>query len=279
MPAAEHSLADDLALMRALALEAGKVALSWRRSDGSVRGWDKPGAGGPVTQADMEVNHLCFTHLTGARPDYGWLSEETPDDAVIRARSRVWVVDPIDGTRAYMNGRSDWCIALALIEEGKVVGAIVHAPLLGRIYEARRGHGAFLNGEAIRVSARRTEEGARLIGGAGILPAGSCLAADGMAPRPSAKQLRLAMVSSAEWDGVLILSSTADWDVAAGALLVEEAGGRVTTHEGDSLRFNCPVPRQKSVVASGNGLHPLLLRRARGISIPDPQARGMRRPG
>jgi myo-inositol-1(or 4)-monophosphatase len=97
-------------------------------------------------------------------------------------------------------------------------------------------------------------------------------------PKPNSTLLRLALVASGDWDAALVLGEKADWDVAAGALLVSEAGGRATAHDGAALRFNQAVPAQPSVVASGKGLHDLLVRRAGIVKIPDPQARAVVRP-
>lgn len=272
MLAAERTLAEDLRLMKALAFEAGELALQSRGRDGWVSGWEKSGGMGPVTNADLAVDQLCRQRLTTARPAYGWLSEETPDDLAVRACQRVWVVDPIDGTRAFMKGRDDWCIALAVVEEGTAVAGVVYAPSVGRMYEARRGAGAFLNGQAIAVSRREQEAGSRLIASEAVFRDPSLSMVELARPRPNATQLRMALVSSADWDGVVILSAKADWDLAAGTVLITEAGGQATTHQGNPLVFNRPVPAQQSVVASGNALHPLLVRRAKGFSLPDPQA-------
>lgn len=262
--------------MQALAKEAGDLALSYILK-GGAEAWNKTGGKGPVTEADLAVNRLASQRLQSARPEYGWLSEETLDDPAARDRARVWVVDPIDGTRAYMRGDPDWCIALAIVEEGEAVAGVLYAPALGRLYAARKGEGAFLNGRLIHASWRQKEEGLRLITNEGVVthPAWPepWPEVEVARPRPNATLLRLAYVASGEWDAALVLAEKADWDVAAGAVLVTEAGGQVTTHKGEPLVFNRAIPAQRSVLASGNALHPLLVRRSGVVNIPDPQAR------
>lgn len=282
MLAAERTLEQDLVLMKVLAKEAGDLALSYLQDGASAQSWNKTGGRGPVTEADLAVNCLCQSQLQAARPDYGWLSEETLDDPAARDRARVWVVDPIDGTRAYMDGKPDWCIGLAIVEEGEAVAGVIYVPALGQMYDARRGAGAFLNGQAICTSTRTIEEGLRLITNEGVVTHPSWPEpwprVELARPKPNATLLRLALVASGEWDAALVLAEKADWDLAAGAVLVTEAGGQATTHLGEPLVFNRTIPAQRSVLASGNALHPLLLRRSGIVKIPDPQARAVKIP-
>jgi myo-inositol-1(or 4)-monophosphatase len=277
LPAAERTLEEDLSAMMALAREAGDLALSYLAGGQCAEAWSKPGGRGPVTEADLAVNRLCASVLRRARPDYGWLSEETTDEPGARDRARIWVVDPIDGTRAYIDGRPDWCIGLAIVEEGEAVAGVVYAPATGQLYAARKGGGAFLNGAALRVSPRQQEAGLRLIANEGMVTHPGWPEPwppiELARPKPNSTLLRLALVASGDWDAALMLAEKADWDVAAGAVLVAEAGGLATTHRGERLVFNQPVAAQPSVVASGNGLHPLLLRRSSVVRLPDPQAR------
>ncbi len=280
MQAVERTLEEDLATLCRLAEEAGALALTYRAQGGGET-WNKA-SGGPVTEADLAVNRLCLARLSAARPGYGWLSEETLDDPGARSQSRIWVVDPIDGTKAYMRGGDDWSIGLAVIEDGEPVAGAIYAPALGRMYAARRGAGARLNGEPIRTSTRAAEAGLRLIANEGVVshpgwpePWPEVVLAR---PKPNSTLLRLALVASGDWDAALVLGEKADWDIAAGALLISEAGGRATEHTGAPLRFNQTVPAQPSVVASGKGVHDLLVRRAGIVKVPDPQKRAASRP-
>jgi len=276
LQAAERTLREDLDTLRALAREAGALALSFMHDGRETRSWHKTG-GSPVTEADLAVNRLCEQRLSSARPDYGWLSEETTDNPDARQKQRCWVVDPIDGTRAYMRGDPNWCVGLAIVEEGRSVGGVVYAPVLDQFYEAWTGGGAFLNGGKIHVSDCRAEAGCRLIAAEEMLshkgwpePWPVLTVAR---PKPNSTLLRMAFVASGDWDATLVLGQKSDWDLAAGAVLVEEAGGIVTTHKGEPLLFNREVPAQRSVIAAGAGLHPLLVRRSGFVGIADPQER------
>jgi myo-inositol-1(or 4)-monophosphatase len=278
--AAERTLDEDVRLLCQLAQEAGDLAMSYL-GNGGPEAWNKT-TGGPVTEADLAVNRLCAQTLKAARPEYGWLSEETLDDPGARQKSRCWVVDPIDGTRAYMRGGTDWCVGLAIVEEGEAVAGVIYAPALGQFYDARRGAGARRNGQRIQVSQRRDEAGTRLITNEGMIGHPSWrepwpevhLAR----PKPNATLLRLALVAAGDWDAMIVLAEKADWDLAAGTVLVSEAGGQATTHAGERLVFNQAVPAQRSVLASGNGLHPLLVRRTGYVPLPDPQTRAAMKP-
>lgn len=276
MRAAERTLEEDLRLLCRLAQDAGDLAMSYIRQ-GGAEAWNKTKGGGPVTEADLAVNRLCARTLKAARPEYGWLSEETLDDPAARQKSRVWVVDPIDGTRAYVDGDPNWCVGLAVVEDGEAVAGVVYAPALGQFFDARRGSGARRNGETIQVSGRQREAGLRLITNEGLTkhpdwrePWPEVHLAH---PKPNATLLRMALVAAGDWDAVLVLSAKSDWDLAAGTVLVTEAGGKATTHTGAPLVFNQAIPAQPSVLASGNALHPLLVRRTGYVSLPDPQAR------
>lgn len=276
MRAAERTLLEDMDTLRALAREAGALAVSYQQGGQENRAWNKAG-GSPVTEADLAVNRLCAARLEKARPDYGWLSEETTDNPDARRKQRCWVVDPIDGTRAYMRDDPNWCVALAVIEEGRAVAGVLYAPRQDRFYEAWTRGGAFLNGQAIRVSDCTAEGGCRLITNEGVLthpdwpePWPDLTLAR---PKPNSTLLRMALVAAGEWDATLVLAQKADWDLAAGTVLVEQAGGIVTTHNGEPLVFNRQVPAQRSVIAAGAGLHPLLVRRTGIVGIPDPQDR------
>ena len=278
MPAAERTLVEDLVTLRSLAIEAGQLALSYTLEGQSARAWEKTG-GSPVTEADMAVNRLCDLRLSASRPEYGWLSEETLDDPAARQKDRCWVVDPIDGTRAYMRGDPNWCVGLAIVEEGRAVAGVLYAPALGQLYEARIGAGAYLNGEIMRVSECQSETGCRLIAAEEMLnhkgwpepwPAVTV-----PRPKPNSTLLRMAFVASGAWDATLVLSHKSDWDLAAGSILVSEAGGIATTHMGEPLHFNRPIPAQRSIIASGKRLHPLLVRRSGFVDIPDPQEKAV----
>jgi myo-inositol-1(or 4)-monophosphatase len=263
---------EDLVTLRAVAREAGALAERYfARSD--VKTWDKS-KNHPVTEADIAVNDLIRERLMAARPDYGWLSEETALDNETRTAGRVWVVDPIDGTRAFMRGEPYWCIGMGVLESGKPRAGIVHAPILKETYEARSGAGAFLNGEEIHVSDCRLEEGCRIITNEGMLTHPAWVVPwpkmELAKPKPNATLLRMCWVASGRWDAALTLWRKSDWDLVPASLIVSEAGGLATTHLGEAYTFNRGEPAQRSMLAAGKALHSLLSARVKGVRLPDP---------
>jgi myo-inositol-1(or 4)-monophosphatase len=250
----------DFECLRYAAREAGRVARSyWGRSIEKGRKAD----GSAVTEADHAVDALLCERLRGARPDYGWLSEESADHEGRRDARRVWVVDPIDGTRAFIQGRDDWTVAVALVEDGAPVLAALVNPLRDETYEARAGEGAFLNGRRIQVSERSELPGAKL-----IVPEPLLKANRWRTPWPAASLVwansilyRMALVACGEADATFALKPKWEWDVAAGALLVSEAGGLATEPGGSPLRFNSPEAKVRGFLASGAKLHQILLER------------------
>src|SRR5512135_1835780 len=139
----------DAALLRETVQEAGRLALSLFRTE--LKNWTK-GASSPVSEADIAVNDLLENRLRSATPDYGWLSEESVDDEARLARRRVWIVDPIDGTRSYLADRDDWCVSVALVEDAAPILAAVFVPVSGEFFFAARGQGTTLNGAPVQAS-------------------------------------------------------------------------------------------------------------------------------
>ena len=258
--------AADLALIRDAALAAGALALAERET--GLKTWSKAG-GSPVTSADMAVDRLLRDTLLSARPDHGWLSEETADTPERLAARRIFVVDPIDGTVAYMKGEPWWCIPLALVEDGLPVAAVIHAPALNGTFTAVRGGGAFLNGQPITASDTADLDDASVLADARLMEGPHW-------PEPwpvmrfekrNAIAYRMALVAAGAFDAAIALTPKWDWDVCAGALIVEEAGGRVSDHHGGAWRFNQPDPRQNSLICSAPALHPLIVRRTTPIPL------------
>jgi myo-inositol-1(or 4)-monophosphatase len=254
----------DLRLLTDAARAAGEVAMGFFRADPDR--WDKPGGQGPVTEADLAVDNLLRETLTSARPGYGWLSEETPDHTDRLDRERVFIVDPIDGTRAFIDGGETWSHSLAIAEAGRIVAAVVFLPVRDRLYAAHLGGGATLNGAPMGVSTRNGIAGASVLAAKPILEPYQWI--DAEVPevvrkfRPSLAY-RMAATAEGRYDAMMTLRATWEWDVAAGTLLVEEAGGTVTDRKGAPVRFNNEVPQLNGIVAGGravqNGLIDRLL--------------------
>ena len=258
----------DLELIREAALEAGELATSFL-TQGRVETWSKAG-GSPVTNADLEVDRLLKQRLLVARPDYGWLSEETLDDETRLARRRTFVVDPIDGTIAFMKDRPHWAVSIAVVEDGQPACGVLHAPAHGETFVAEAGEGARLNGQPIRVSRRDRLEGAALLADTRYLRK-----PDWPEPWPEDLRIetrnsvayRMALVACGGFDAVVAISSKCDWDLAASDLIVREAGGLATDHRGRRFAYNQASVKKRSLVCAGPELHALILRRLGHIEL------------
>lgn len=245
---------DDLALLVQSVRAAGELAMASFRAPQEV--WDKS-PGNPVSAADIACDTYLRHRLIAARPSYGWLSEETADDPARLGCERVWVVDPIDGTRDYIRGRTGWCVSVALVERGRPVLAALAAPARRQLFVAQAGGGAALNDAAIRVSGLATLDGVRL-----PIDPPNLTAAFWPSPwpgsaveKPNSLALRLAKVASADADAWLEGRSVNEWDLAAAALICTEAGGTVTDRAGRPLVFNQSDPVIHGLAAATPALH------------------------
>lgn len=259
-------LADDVALLKAAVREASALALRYWRTELSV--WQKPG-GTPVSEADITVDRHLRQRLCDARPDYGWLSEETEDDTARLQCGRVWVVDPIDGTRAFLDGTPHFCHAVALVENGTPVAAALFNPAADEFYEAVANKGAQLNGAPIKVSDRQAIAGCRMAAYGPMFkhPAWREPWPDMEIIQRDSVAYRLALVASGAADAAMGLNTKNDWDLAAADLIVREAGGHVTSHDGQALAYNNPAPQQYSFLAAGPSLHAALFARTGHIKL------------
>jgi len=220
-----------------------------------------------VTNADLAADALLTATLRAARPEYGWLSEETVDDAERLSKRRLFVVDPIDGTRAFLNDAPWWAISIAVVEDGQPVAGVVFAPEVGETYCATAGGGATLNGAAITHSEASVLEGIAMAGDPRLF-AHPRWPIPWPAMRVEARNstaLRMCLVAAGAFDAVVAPIPKADWDVAAGDLIAREAGCFVGDHTGARFRYNLPVPSQASLVCTTPALAPLILERVRHI--------------
>lgn len=266
MPAPEA----DLALIEEAVRDAGAIARKFYR--GSYRKWSKD-KGQPVTECDLAVDAFLSERLRGARPDYGWLSEETEDDPERRTAKDVFVVDPIDGTVAFLKGRPHFTISVAIVADQRPTAGTVYNPITGECFTATAHGGAHLNGQPIHVSARDTIEGCRMLGPKATFEHPGWAIAP-RTPWPPMEietrnsiAYRLALVACGAFDAAVALSAKHDWDLAAADLIVQEAGGRATAHNGEILRYNGGEPLQPSIVAAGPALHARLLERVRDLKL------------
>ena len=258
MPVSElaPSRAEDAARLAAAVQEAGAVAVKFYK--GPLKKWTKGEGDSPVTEADIAANELLHAHLL--RPGEGWLSEESENDpARLRAR-RVWVVDPIDGTRAFIAGREDWSISAALVEDGRPTVAAVFAPVTEEMFVATVGNGATRNDVAMTATSGSELAGAKLGGPKRIVDWLTQRHPNLVAmPRIHSLALRIVRVATGELDAAIAGGSGHDWDLAAADLLVHEAGGAITGLDGKPLIYNKPEPVHSMLVAAGKNRHSLLV--------------------
>jgi myo-inositol-1(or 4)-monophosphatase len=262
-----HSLADDLALAIAAVRAGGAVAAA--RFGGPLEVREK-GDAGPVTDADLAVDALLKDMLVTARPGYGWLSEETVEDGSRHAAQRSWVVDPIDGTRAFVSGKPAWSVCVGLIEGAEAVAGAVFNPVTDECFWAVRGQGAFRNGEPIGASATGDIENCRMLGDAQMFrhPAWPTPWPAMRVETRNSIAYRMCLVASGDFDAAIALSAKSDWDVAAATVIAEEAGALAGNHLGQRYAFNGTLPRQSSMVVAGRALHPLLIGRVSHVVLP-----------
>ena len=245
---------EDLALIRNAVIEAANIAeMAFLKNDAKV--WDKE-KGHPVTDADIAVNDFLDEKLRKARPDYGWLSEETKDDNSRHACERTFVVDPIDGTRAFIDRTHNFTVSVAVIEGGLAVAGALYNPLNDEMFEAHLGGGALYNGVPANISSCRALEGCKMVGYPRKFrrlgwPEMECHIANSMA-------YRIALVACGQQDATVAFTPKSDWDLAAAELIATEAGCIVTDLRGDNLRYDQETVSSLGVICAGPNLYGLI---------------------
>ena len=253
----------DLALLARAAAEAGRIALRYFGKDPQV--WMKEGVS-PVSEADYAADTYLRETLLAARPDHGWLSEETDDDPARLKARRLFIVDPIDGTRAFLEGRSTWCVSVALVENGRAIAGVLECPAKRETYCALPGQGAFRNGRRIRVRAPSPQP--EIAGPKPMLDAmpESWRGRMTRAAYIPSLAYRLAMIANGSLDATFVKPDAHDWDIAAADLILHEAGGRLLDSQGRRPRFGGEATRHGALCA-GSGA--LLEAMGRVIASPD----------
>lgn len=243
----ETTAAEDLQLLRSAAVTAGIIATGYFRKD--IKTWTKE-FGSPVSEADIVLDKFLHSALTTARPDYGWLSEETADSPERLTHRRCFVVDPIDGTRGFIKGEDSWSVCLAVVEDGIAVAGVVFAPARDEMYEAYLGGGALCNGRPLL---RRTLPGRH----APLIPAPGAvhqeLQAAGLdyirGPAYPSLAYRLVQVATGKLDAAVARRGSQDWDIAAASVILGEAGIEFADVCMGALRFNREETRHGALAA------------------------------
>ncbi|RGP37538.1 3'(2'),5'-bisphosphate nucleotidase CysQ [Pseudotabrizicola alkalilacus] len=251
----------DLELLADAARAAGAIAMRFWRQNPQV--WDKGGEHGPVSEADLAVNGMLKKTLLEARPDYGWLSEETPDTTDRLTAKRVFIVDPIDGTRAFVAGEDNFAVSLAVAEVGRVIAGAVMMPAKNRLYTGETGGPARCNSDVIRAGTRSDLVGSNLLATKANMEPSHWPGGVPELKRSFRTSLayRLCLAAEGRYDGMITFRDTWEWDIAAGSLICECAGARVTDRVGTALRFNSPAAMTAGVIATNPALHHAIMAR------------------
>jgi myo-inositol-1(or 4)-monophosphatase len=244
-------------ILAGIAREAGELAVTTAK--GSMKRWMKAGSS-PVSEADIAVDRFLAARLPPLVPDAGWLSEETEDNSARLNANRLWVVDPIDGTRAFLDNRPDWTVSIALVEDGRPSIAVLYAPVSDEMFLATQGGGATRNGIVLKIPPGDGLSGMRIAGPKSTLDR-LCEIDPLVRPQPKvfSLALRAARVADGGFDAAIASRNSHDWDLAAADLLVHEAGGTITNLDGAVITYNRPDPVHGTLIAAGGGRHRALL--------------------
>ena len=231
--------------------EAGQMAMQrWPGAGHVLESWDKHDSS-PVSEADLAVDRYLKRELGLLLPSAGWLSEETVDSDSRLDKGLIWVVDPIDGTRDFIRGRTGWAVSVALVSAGRPLIGILVAPARGETWSATAGQGAWRNGEKLVASKRAEYIGAR-VPAEGLMPEDQVLTP---VDRPNSIALRIAMVGANEADIVATLRWGYEWDIAAATLIAREAGAATTDAFGKALAYNKRDPRAFGLLVTAPAIH------------------------
>ncbi len=250
----------ELALAKKAARAAGEILRGyWKRGGYTIA---SKGKDNPVTQADLEADRVLKHMLAEPFPDYGWLSEETADSADRLKRRRVWIVDPLDGTKEFINGVPEFCVAIALIEDGEPILGVTYNPIRREMFWGARGTGCYLNTRRVRVSRTRMLHRAKVLASRSEAARGEWQVFHGrllVSPTGSVAY-KLALVAAGMGDATFTRSPKSEWDIASGAALVAIAGGTITDIRGHKLRFNNRNVKVEGLIADNTTLHAQLLK-------------------
>ena len=244
----DHLYSEETAVAEYAAKEAGSIVMRLFKGKFDVHEKSK---NNPVTSADLAANRKIREIILGRFPEDGWLSEEDKDNAHRLNLSRVWVVDPIDGTKEFIEGVPQFAVSIGLVVNGCPKVSVVFNPAEDRIYQAAAGQGAYLNKQPIHVTSRSDIDGALLLVSRSEPQRKFQVFVDRCEIRPVGSiAFRLAKVAGGDGDGTLTFRSIREWDICAGVLMVQEAGGRVVDGNGKTLVFNRREARHHGVIAA-----------------------------
>jgi myo-inositol-1(or 4)-monophosphatase len=266
MPDAAAAWTADLDLLTGAARLAGARALEFFRKGPEV--WWKNEGRSPVSAADFAANDILKKELLSARPNYGWLSEETDDDAARLDCETVFVIDPIDGTRAFIAGKDIWCVSAAVVHRGRPVAGVLFAPSLDELFTAAAEGPALKNGRPVSASEPDAGRPIRIAAAEDMAHGLEPNMAGGVQRISHVPSLayRLAMVADGRIDATLVKRNSHDWDLAAADLILSRAGGGLVTLDGAPLSYNRPTVSHETLCAAGSARLSGLVEAARHLS-------------
>jgi myo-inositol-1(or 4)-monophosphatase len=256
----EHNLVKDSIL------EAGKLALKWFKKDPEQ--WKKDD-GSLVSKADIEINDLFNKLLKNKNPEFGWLSEENEDDKSRLNKKITFVVDPLDGTKAFLEGKKEFSISVAIVKNGLPISGIVFSPSTDEIFEAEKNKGSWKNNKKVIISNYNRLEKCKMIA---FKPMFSHPAWKEPWPKMDVENrnsiaYRMALVASGQYDAMMALNSKNDWDIAAGDLLISESGGIVTLHTNKKIIYNTENTKKPSVIGTNKAIHEKIIKRVKMLEL------------
>ncbi|HUY38750.1 MAG TPA: 3'(2'),5'-bisphosphate nucleotidase CysQ [Candidatus Binataceae bacterium] len=267
-------LSRELRLAKQAARAAGEILRGhWNRGGYTI---GSKGKDNPVTQADLEADQTIKRMLHEPFPEYGWLSEETADSADRLERRRVWIVDPLDGTKEFINGVPEFCVAIALIEDGEPILGVTYNPIRREMFWGARGLGCHLNSRLVRVSRTRLLHRAKVLASRSEAARGEWQVFHGrliVSPTGSVAY-KLALVAAGKGDATFTRSPKSEWDIASGAALIALGGGTITDIRGRKLRFNNRNVKLEGLIADNTTLHRQLIEVAPHPPIKSSQRHG-----
>ncbi len=265
MPVTEpNHLSTDLDLICAAATRAGKIAMAYFGNRPKIT-WKIGNS--PVTEADHAADEYLRQTLLTARPNYGWLSEESGEHGGEKSAKRIFVVDPIDGTRAFIDGKTVWCVSVAIVEKNRPIAGVLCCPARAEMYTAAKGQGAYLNGK--RLPELKPGNGIRFAGAKSWL--GPDLSAFSrpvtFTPHIPSLAYRIAMIANGSLDGTFVKPNSHDWDLAAADLILSECGGAIFTVDGEQPNYAKADPSHGILVAGAPHVTSEMLQVVRHASL------------
>lgn len=266
--------AEQLNLLHDIVCEAGQIGLSYFGKN--VANWQKDDDT-PITEADLAVNDFLDMRLKALRPEFGWLSEETIDNLERQNCEYIWVVDPIDGTKAFIKGMAEWVVSVAIVKDNRPVLGLVYDPLADILYYAQQGQGAYIiNAQKqqvkIKPSDRKNMHDANMLAYKfhfdRMTTRSDYIWPDMRYQIVNSMAMRVALVACGEFDAMVSFTNKSEWDIAAADIIIHEAGGMITDGLGQKLTYNKDKPSLPHLVAAGANLHPNIIAHTANFNFP-----------